>query len=180
MNAKVATRYAKALFKLADDNQEVESLRLTFEALQPMLLAPSRFMYWLASPQIDPQVKKNLLERLAGNNGSQTLKNFLFLLWKKHRLQDLPEIIKEYQRMAADKLGMLHVRLISAIQLDEHAKSALSQKIEAKYRKKPVYAEEIDPSLIAGNVIFISNQMIDSSLKGKLTRLKKHLLRGAS
>lgn len=178
MSTEIANRYAKALFRLTPEKNQIEETLKILCALKPLLVVPSSFMHWMASPQIDINLKRTLIAKNFNDDSTKLLKNFLLYLLDKQRFQYLPEIIEEYHRLAINKLGMISVRLISSQALDAENKKKLSERLEAKFERIPHINEEIDPSLIAGNILIIGNQMLDSSLKGKLMRLKKHLLKG--
>lgn len=179
MSTQLAARYARALFKLSEESDQVESILKILNILDPLIQRPSRFLHWLVSPQINLEAKRNLFLNVVPE-GNKLLRNFFLLLLKKGRLQILPEIICEFKKLAASHLGILDVRLISTIQIDEETRNNLTKKIEETFNKKPIISEEIDPNLIGGEILIIGNKMFDSSLKGKLDRLKKHLLRGST
>lgn len=178
MSSEIANRYARALFRTASDNTQLEVHLKCFEAISPLLQDSSQFLHWMASPQIAQNLKMEMLERNLGSIFDRKLLDFLLLLIKKGRFQELPAIAKEYQRLVAKKLGILDVQLITTVAIDESTKEKLALKLKEKFGLKPCIHEEIDPALIGGSILVIGNQVIDNSVKGKLQRLKKHLLRG--
>jgi F-type H+-transporting ATPase subunit delta len=180
LSSELAKRYAKALFRTAADDRQLEVQAKCLEAIEPLLKHSSQFLNWMAAPQITENLKAEMLERNLGGTFDRKLLDFLLFLLKKGRFQELPDIVKEYRRMVAKKLGILDVRLITTVPIDEPTKDKLAQKLEAKYGLKPRFHDEIDPALIGGSVIVIGSQEMDNSVRGRLLRLKKHLLRGTS
>lgn len=180
MSLELASRYARALFRTADESNQLEVQSKSLEAISSLLEPSSQFLHWMAAPQIAHNLKIEMLERNLGSICNRQLMDFLLLLLKKGRFQELPGIVKEYQGLVAKKLGILDVRLITTVAIDEPTKEKLELKLKEKFGLKPRIHEEIDPSLIGGSVIVIGSQVIDNSVKGRLLRLKKHLLRGTS
>lgn len=180
MSSEIASRYAKAFFRVSNDSNQLEAHAKSLEAISPLLQHSSKFLHWMASPQIAPNKKKEMVENKLGSVCDRQLLDFFLLLLNKGRFQELPAIAKEFQRLVAKKLGILNVRLITTVPIDELAKEKLAAKLQEKFGLKPRIFQEIDASLIGGAVVAIGSQVIDNSVKGRLLRLKKHLLRGTS
>lgn len=148
--------------------------------LAPFFEGKSRFFYLCASPQLDQKSKIEFLERCLGGDTDKKLVDFFIFLLKKRRLEFLPEIIAEFKRLAGEELGSMDVLLTTSVPIDEETEKKLQVKLEEKLHKKICIKKEIDPTLISGGILMIGNQRIDSSLRGRLQRLRKYLLRGTS
>ncbi len=180
MSSEIANRYAKALFKIACESNQLEVCSESLKAIAPLLKPCSHFLKWAASPEVAQNFKIEMLESKLNGLFCQQLIDFFLLLLKKKRLWLLPAIVSQFQRLAAKKLGILEVQLITTVAIDASTKENLASKLKQKFGLTPNIHEEIDPTLIGGSIIKIGSQVIDNSIKGKLLRLKKHLLRGAS
>ena len=176
--SEISHRYARVLFRMVQSHDSIESQLKDFEPLEILVQKPSEFLRFMNSPQFDDTLKIDLLKRSLGDNCDPIIATFLLYLFKKKRLEFLPEIIKEYRRLVSEKLGILNVRLISASSVDADTNDKLTQKLDKLFQRKTTIQHEIKPSLIGGGILMIGNKMLDASVKGKLTRLKKHLLRG--
>lgn len=165
---------------MASSEKKVEKWLKELDEIAPFLEHKSRFLYICMSPQLDQKTKIELIDKCLGGNADRQLVNFYIFLLKKRRLQFLPEIVAEYQRLAEEELGFMTVRLITSSPIDEEAERKLQATLEAKLQKKINIQKEIDSTLISGGILMIGNRRIDSSLRGRLLRLKKYLLRGMS
>ncbi len=179
-NSEISHRYAKVMFRMAPSQDLVESLLKKLEPLEILLQKPSEFLRFMVSPQFDDALKMDFLKRSLGDDSDSILLTFILFLLKKKRIEFLPEIIKEYGRLTSEKFGILDVRLIAAAPVDAETIEKLTEKLDKLFQRKTVIKEDIKPSLIGGGILMIGNKMLDASIKGKLQRLKKHLLRGAS
>ena len=81
----------------------------------------------LVNPKIDARLKRSALEGLL--DGSDVIvRNFLLLLVEKHRVGEVEEIAREFERLAAAEEGRLDVELTTAYELsDEEARTILAQ-----------------------------------------------------
>ncbi len=179
-NSEISNRYARVLFRMVPLQDSVESQLKDFGPLEILLQKPSEFLRFMVSPQFDDALKIDLLKRSLGDDCDPTIATFLLFLLKKKRLEFLPEIIKEYRRLTSEKLGIIDVRLISAAAVDTETNEKLTQKLDKLFQRKTQINHEIKPSLIGGGILMIGNKMLDASIRGKLSRLKKHLLKGIS
>ena len=74
----------------------------------------------------------------------------------------------------ASRLGSLSASatVTSAAPLSPAQLASLADTLKAKIGKTVTLTEHVDPSLIGGLVVKVGSQMIDSSLKTKLTAMK--------
>ncbi len=165
---------------MAQSQDSIESQLKDFEPLEILLQKPSEFLRFMVSPQFEDRLKIDLLKRSLRDNCDPIIATFLLYLFKKKRLEFLPAIIKEYRRLVSEKLGILDVRLITAASVDADTNDKLKQKLDKLFQRKTNIQHEIKPSLIGGGILMIGNKMLDASIRGKLSRLKKHLLKGIS
>lgn len=179
MSSEIADRYARALFRAADNAGQQEEDATSLEALAPLLQKSSPFLHWMLSPQIPRKKKIEMLEKHLGGACSRRVSDFLLLLIDKGRFQELPGIVENYRRRFREKSGLIDVRLITTVPIDDSAKEKLASKLQGMFGLKPQIRQEIDPAIIGGSVIAIGNKIIDNSVRGKLSRLKNHLLRGS-
>lgn len=171
----VASKYSKALFNLTPSVQDLEKRLSRLQEIIKLLDKPY-LKNFFASPQISQQQKMEFLKEVLKQNVDSELLSFFLLLLEKKRLKYLPEIAKHYSELIRNKKGILKARLLTAFPLDEKTRASLKEKLDQMYHKNIEIDNQIDPSLIGGGIIFIGSQMLDFSLNGKLSKLKKDLL----
>ena len=84
----------------------------------------------------------------------------------------MPAIIKAFQALAAAGRGEVTADVTSAAPLTSAQLKALADTLKTKIGKTVTLTEHVDPSLIGGLQVKVGSQMIDSSLKTKLTAMK--------
>ena len=81
-------------------------------------------------------------------------------------------IVKAFKSLAAGDRGEVAADVTSATPLTAAQVASLSATLKAKIGKAVTLNQHVDPSLIGGLVVKVGSQMIDSSLKTKLTAMK--------
>lgn len=173
---ETAIRYSKALLAASSEDDYVSQLQ-ALDALVRVFDDFPDLLPFVASPIVPDDLKERALEKSLGVHFKDPLKSFLFRLIERGRLKALPEIYREYSHLVANKLDLLHARLVTAFEIDDSLKESIKKRFEENYGKKIELKTEVDPNLIGGGKLFINNHLIDFSVKGKLNNLKEELLK---
>jgi len=173
INEELALRYAEALYKIISEKSELNQ-----ELIQAVALMDKtpNLRNLLLAPQISREDKMSMIRKFFKEPIDLHLENFLLFLLQKGRIQYLPAIAKAYKKMVEDGSNIIEAKLITTVPLDTDSKEKLRAQLEKSYGKKIEFEEIIDPQIIGGMTISIDNQMMDSSIKSRLTKLKENLL----
>jgi len=170
----LARPYAKAAFELALADKAVgswaEMLELAGAAVTEKSLAGL-----LQSPHASSGQIVQILTDAAGEKFDARFRNFLAVLADNKRLSLLPEIGALYQELREDAEKLLRVRVVSAFPLEEDQATRLKQALARRFDREILLEPEVDRSVIGGAVIYAGDQVIDGSLKDRLTRLSNSL-----
>jgi F-type H+-transporting ATPase subunit delta len=176
-------RYARALIQIAQEEGQTavetygKSLDETVRVLKESAGGPS-FLKTLADEAIDYNQRQAAVRDVADRLGVPALfKNFLGLLVKKERVEILPEIAREYQRLQDEILGIVRVSVVTpstaaAEGLLRRVEGILSQRL----KKKVITHAEADPKLIGGIVLRVSHTVYDGSIRKELERIRNAML----
>lgn len=175
---EIAFRYAKALLALASSDEDLLAHLKEVDAIASYFQPSASLLYILRSPQWTLEEKNVFLNSCFGKVCSQTIINFMQLLLSRGKIREFPQIAKKYRQLVTDKLGILEVRLVTALPMQEEFKLKLQSALSKEFKKNTQLKDEIDSTLIGGARLIVNHQIADESIKGKLLRLKNHLLRG--
>lgn len=169
----VASRYANALFELADERGGLEQAGADLASLQQAIGESDDLARLLRSPIVSREEHARATTAVAERIGaSETVRSFLGVLAAQRRLGVLPAIIDEFARLLAAHRGEETAEVTSAQALDDAQLDSVRDAV-AKYAGRPVQlAASVDPSLLGGVVVRIGSRMIDASLKTKLHNLE--------
>lgn len=170
----LARPYAKAAFELASADNAVgpwdDMLGLAGAAVAEKSLAGL-----LESPHASSGQIVQILTDTAGERFDAKFRRFLAVLAENKRLSLLPEIMVLYQELREDAEKLLRVRVVSAFPLDEDQAIRLKQALAKRFDREILLEPEVDRSVIGGAVIYAGDQVIDGSLRDRLTRLSNSL-----
>lgn len=173
---RIAKRYADALFSSAKDSEEIQKVFDDLKLVESTIVSSAELKDFLEKPVISHNDKKDVIIQVFKAFIADTALNFLLLLVDNNRFNLFESAVSEYSNKLDEINNITKVRIISAVDLNDDMKSKLIQKLEQKVSKKVVAEYELKPEIIAGLVIEINDKTVDTSLKTKLSNLKKQLI----
>jgi F-type H+-transporting ATPase subunit delta len=170
---QIARPYAAALFDLAKSEGAVDAVEAGLDELQALSGESEDFRRFLRSPVISADAKAGAAAAILGKaNLNATVANFVKVVARNGRLFALPAIIKSFKSLAARERGEVSADVTSAARLSDAQRASLADTLKGKIGKTVTLTEHVDPTLIGGLVVKVGSQMIDTSLKTKLTAMK--------
>ena len=173
MLTQIARPYAAALFDLAKSDGSLDAVEAGLVDIQKIAAESDDFRRFLRSPVIAADAKAGAIDAiLAKANANTTVAKLVKVVARNGRLFALPAIIKAFRALAAADRGEVSADVTSAAPLTGAQLKTLADTLKQKVGKTVTLTEHVDPSLIGGLVVKVGSQMIDSSLKTKLTAMK--------
>jgi F-type H+-transporting ATPase subunit delta len=93
------------------------------------------------------------------------------LLAENKRLQLLPEISELFESLKANQEMTIDVELSTAFELNKDVVKKITQALQTRLNREIKLQTRVDRNLIGGAVIRAGDTVIDSSVRGKLTKL---------
>ncbi|MGB9887322.1 MAG: ATP synthase F1 subunit delta [Moorellales bacterium] len=171
----VAKRYARALFELAQEKDQVEKLAQELEGVASLIQQVPELNSWLRHRGIPPDEKKAVLRRLLADRVGQLTLNFLLLLCDRKREAYLGAICQQFRILAQEAAGLVEGEVRSAFSLEPEQVRALEERFSQITGRKVRLEARVDPELIGGLVVRIGDRVWDGSLAQRLRSLKAHL-----
>jgi F-type H+-transporting ATPase subunit delta len=169
----IAQPYASALYDLAKEQGQLDAVEADLIAISGLIAESPDFSRFLRSPVITGDVKADAMDTiLAKANASLVVANFIKVVARNGRLFTLPVIITTFRTIAAKARGEVSAEVTSATPLSSDQVANLAETLKAKIGKTVTLTQFVDPSLIGGLIVKVGSQMIDSSLKTKLSAMK--------
>lgn len=170
----IAKRYSDALIEIINDGKlTYKKASSDLNLIESTLKQSADLDKFLTNPLISSADKKEIINRVFFEDVDAVIINFLKVLVDKDRFEAFGEIVVTYNE-ALDKINNLsRIQVTSAIELSEDTKNRLKNKLEAKLQKTVALDWEINSGIIAGLVIKMGDNVIDTSLKHKLEDLSK-------
>jgi F-type H+-transporting ATPase subunit delta len=172
IRASLAGRYASALFDLARDERQIESVSASLAKIKTALAESAELKAVATSPLINRKEATDAVAAAAQAMGLDPLTTrFLGVLAKNGRLSQLEAVIRTFARLAAAHRGEITADVISAFPLKDDQVAALKANLKARSGSDVAIDARVDPSILGGIVVRLGSQMIDASIKTKLNNL---------
>lgn len=166
----IARPYAEAAFSLAQENNTIPRWS-NFLELSATVARHERVRALMGNPRITSEQVLKIFAGVAGQSLDAHGTNFLNALVKNGRLQVLPEISQMFEEMKAQQGGALEATVYSAFPLNDAQLKQLVQYLETRFARKIEADLRIAPELIGGVKIEIGDQVLDASVRGRLTAM---------
>ncbi|MAH85257.1 MAG: F0F1 ATP synthase subunit delta [Rhodospirillaceae bacterium TMED8] len=165
-------RYARALFELADEQKQIDSIVNDMNIITSMLDESDDLTRLIKSPVIGRIDQQNAMQALLNETGiSELTKNFLGVVIQNRRLFSLPSIIIDYLSLVALARGESTAEVVSAKPLTESQQQAISKALKQAVGSKVSIKSVVDETLLGGLIVKVGSRMVDTSLKTKLAQL---------
>ncbi len=169
---KVANRYAKSLFGLASEKNQLEAVNSDMALVAATCQDNKELNNFLKSPIVKPDVKEKALASIfAGQIGEVSL-SFIKILTAKKREYLLNAIAAEFANLYREAKGIVKVDIQSASTLSNEQIEQIKKQIGVNATQIEV-ALTINPDLIGGFVVRVGDKQFDGSVKRSLAELKK-------
>lgn len=171
----IAGRYAEALFQVGEENNSTTNLYEELNAVIDILKSNQDFYNVLKSPLVTKGDKKDLVEKVFGNQISDNLNNFLKIIIDKDRVAALEAVQKSCKALLNEKNNIIEGSAITAIPMSQEELKQLEAKLSSKYNKNVTLENKIDESILGGVLVRLGNEEIDGTVKTRLTKMKDQL-----
>jgi F-type H+-transporting ATPase subunit delta len=169
----LATRYAAALFELADSKKALDAVAGDLTALQKMIAESADLRRLMNSPVLSREEQTKAIGAVAKAASFDALtQKFVGLVAQNRRLFTLPAMIRAFLKLLADRRGELTAEVTAARALTSDQQAAVAEAIRKAVGSKVSIDLKVDPELLGGLVVRVGSRMIDSSLKTKLQKLQ--------
>ena len=173
MQTKAARRYARALFALAREDDEVASIRAELDDMARLLAANPDLQRRLFQPLHPVRERREVLKSICEQGrGSRMIRNFFAYLIEQRRLVAFDAIHDEFNRLADEAAGRVRVEVRSASPLRDEQRARLIDALAQRTGKEIELTLQVDSSLIGGAIATVGGLVFDGSLRTQLLQLQ--------
>ncbi|MBS2029895.1 MAG: ATP synthase F1 subunit delta [Deltaproteobacteria bacterium] len=177
ITVSIARRYAKALLELAAEQNQLEPVGATLDAIAKALDASPELRDVMANPAFSSAVRHAVMGKLlAAVNAAPLAANTLKLLIDRGRSLYIESLARAYKAMLDQRLGRVRAKLTSAVALDVAAVEKIRSQLAVITNKQVSVDSVVDPKILGGVVAQVGSLTYDGSLQTQLDGLKRQLL----
>lgn len=165
--------YAKALFELSNERNQLAEVTESFEMLLPQLSDES--MRFFLHPRIEKSEKKQLLSTILTQ---PLLLHFFYVLIDNERFTELKEIYTAFVELIHLQKQVIEAAVYSKTKLSDAELKSIQTSLTKKWGKQVLVEQKIDSTILSGFRIEIDGTIIDDTSNRQLEELKTKLKRG--
>jgi len=174
IQASLSGRYATALFELARDAKQIDTVSASLGKLKATLSESDDFRRLVTSPLVS---REDAVRAIDATSTTLTLddltKKFVGVLATNRRLGQLNAVIRAFNLLASAHKGETTAIVTSAHPLDDDQIAALKSKLKAELMRDVALDLNVDPSILGGLIVKVGSRQVDSSIRTKLNTLAK-------
>ncbi|KAJ5666690.1 ATP synthase subunit 5 [Penicillium macrosclerotiorum] len=173
--------YATALYTASAKSSALDQTAKAIANLGQTLKADQKLGTILGAPTLSVADKQSIiqeLQKVAGADKADILKNFLQTLAENNRLGALEGVCDKFSTLMSAHRGEIELNITSAQELDAKSVSrvekAVAKSIYSQGKKLKVVTK-VNPDLVGGLVVEIGDRTIDLSVSSKIAKMNKAL-----
>lgn len=174
-NIAIATRYAKALFELAQARHLELKAESDLRIFSAGLTENKGAVEFFRNPVATLEEKKSILSKICAGKIDPLVLQFLTVLVTHNRFDFLEPAIKAFHVLLNESRHFEEVILTTARPLKTDLRKSIEKMLEKKIGQKIVSETKVDPKLLGGINIQIRHRLFDGSVRSKLDELRKQM-----
>ena len=170
---QVASRYAKSLIDLAQEQNALEPVKNDVLMFIETLRNNSTLQAVLKNPIISPDKKNKILVELFSSRVHPVILAFFKIVVNKGRSEILYVTAKEFINEYNLRKNIVKATITSAAPLSEQNRRQVEEVVKESTKGEVILTAIVDPKLIGGFILNVGDKQFDTSISGKLHDLKK-------
>lgn len=176
--ATIARPYAEALFQVAR-SADLMAWRRQLDVLA-VVAEDAALRQFADHPKTSADqvvaVAAEAAEKQLGQSLLPGVRNFLQTVVENRRLDALPAVVAQFHTLASGALGVAEAAVESAYPLDAAQLAELTEVLQKRFGRKLTLTVQVDPALIGGVRATVGDEVLDTSVRARLERMKTALI----
>jgi F-type H+-transporting ATPase subunit delta len=171
--ATIARPYAEALYKAAGPT-DASALLAQVQALAAVAGNPDMLRF-ADNPKVTPEQVASVITGVVRTPLDAKVGNLLRTVIDNGRLAALPEIATQFNALVKARSGTSDAVVYSAFPLEGQPLADLVTTLEKRFGRKLNANVAVDPGLIGGVRVVVGDEVLDTSVKARLDKMRQAL-----
>ena len=173
MATAAARRYARAVFELAQEEDQVAEWGDRLEKVRELLSDPEVAAV-LTNPTIATERRMALVSSAPRVFDTEAT-NLVMLLIESDRVRDVVGIEEEFQRLADEAAGRVRATVTTAVELSAEDRDRVADGLSKRLGKDVHLDVLVDPRILGGLKLQYGDRLVDASVATRLQQLRRRL-----
>lgn len=175
MTDELVHGYAEALFKIAQTEGDLDLVEDELFRFGKLLESNHELKQALSDHSLERAERVKILEELLGDKVSPHTLGLVTFIVAQDRARQLPQILEELSKIAAEARKSVLAEVRSAVPLDDGQRGELARALSKATGKNVELKVIVDPSIIGGIYAKVGDTIIDGTVKRRLEQLKEQV-----
>ncbi|OWQ84716.1 F0F1 ATP synthase subunit delta [Roseateles aquatilis] len=168
--ATIARPYAEALFQVAS-HQDVKAWAEQLEAVS-LVAQDNQLRQFADDPKVDGEQVFQVVAAASRQQLLPGVQNFVREVIANGRLAALPAMVQQFHDLANAASGVADAYIYSAYPIEPAQLADVVVSLEKRFGRKLQAHVELEPGLIGGIRVVVGDEVLDTSVKARLERMK--------
>ena len=174
--SKIAVRYAKAVFLLAEEKKQLKEVADDMDMLIKVEKEAPEILSLYNNPILSTTDKKKVITDLFAKSFNEISMSFLNLIIDNKREPHISGVARNYIKRYREHLGIKNAKLTTAVKIDDSKRNEIIEIIKKAYSAEVELESLEDVNLIGGFVLQVDDLRFDASISTQLKNIKQELL----
>ncbi len=173
-----AKKYAKALLELAQAEKYIDKVEDDLLKVIQTISNHLELKDTLKNKALEINKKKAILEDIFTGEISDLSLYYLILLISQGKNDLLPDLLKEYKKLAAEIRGKTVAEVITVVPLPKNRQNLLAERLKEIFGKDVLIKNRVDSTILGGIQVKVEGKLIDASIRNQLEDLREKMIAG--
>ena len=177
LKGAIARRYAGAIFDIARKQNTIDR---TLDDVREIasLFSHRKLAYLLREPKIPVQRKETAIRQALATKVLPMSLNLALLVVQRELVDLMQNIARELEQLVLDYKNQARAEVTTATKMDDAQLARIKQALERRTHKTILLETKVQPEILGGVIARVGDQLIDGSIRYRLTALQQQLLTG--
>ncbi len=175
LKGAIARRYAGAIFEIG---RKQNTLDRTLEDVTGIaqVFAHRTLAYLLREPKVPTKRKETAIRQALAGKVLPSSLNLALLVVQRELVDLMPNIARELEQLVLDYKHQAVAQVTTATKLDDTQMALIKQALERRTGKTILVETKVQPDILGGVIARVGDQVIDGSIRYRLSALRQQLL----